>query len=262
MPFTPSHAIVALAVVRTPLVPAAVAVGAMTPDLPLFTGGLPLRYTLTHDPRWLPVTVVIALALLLVWRTVLRPAARALTPRRVAERLPERWEAGARDALRETFRGGARAHALLVSSLALGVMTHIVWDLFTHAGRLGVRMFPGLARAWGHQPAYGWLQEVSSAAGLVGLAVAGAVWLGRRAPVPVRAPVPRAVRWLWWASLPAVLVAAWVIGLSVHGPIRSGFGVEHLAYRILPGACALWGLASAVLAVAVCWMARPAAPAS
>lgn len=39
MPFTPSHAIVALPFVRSPLAPAAVAVGAMAPDLPLFTRG-------------------------------------------------------------------------------------------------------------------------------------------------------------------------------------------------------------------------------
>ena len=33
MPFTPSHAVVALPFIRSPLVPAAIAVGAMTPDL-------------------------------------------------------------------------------------------------------------------------------------------------------------------------------------------------------------------------------------
>ena len=75
MPFTPSHAVLALPFVRTPLAPAAVAVGAMTPDLPLFVRGLPVTYGLTHDLRWLPVTAMLALALLLLWRALLRPAA-------------------------------------------------------------------------------------------------------------------------------------------------------------------------------------------
>ena len=43
MPFTPSHAVVALPFVRTPLVPAAIAVGAMAPDLPLFVRCLAAR---------------------------------------------------------------------------------------------------------------------------------------------------------------------------------------------------------------------------
>ncbi len=48
MPFTPSHAVVALPFVRTPLLPAAIAIGAMTPDLPLFLRGTPLSYQATH----------------------------------------------------------------------------------------------------------------------------------------------------------------------------------------------------------------------
>ena len=56
MPFTPSHAVVALPFLRTPLVSAAIAVGAMAPDLPLFLRGMPLHYGLTHSLAWLPGT--------------------------------------------------------------------------------------------------------------------------------------------------------------------------------------------------------------
>ncbi|HPT95706.1 MAG TPA: DUF4184 family protein, partial [Microbacteriaceae bacterium] len=163
MPFTVSHAVVALPFVRTPLIPAAIAIGAMTPDLPLFVRMLVPSYARTHDLAWLPVTILLALALLLVWRCVLRPASRALVPAFIAERLPSEWDAGAAAALRETFgivpvegrvtstststgtdtrtrtrwHGSFRAIALLVISLALGVATHIAWDLFTHEGRIG-----------------------------------------------------------------------------------------------------------------------------
>ncbi len=149
MPFTVSHAVVALPFVRTPLVPAAIAIGAMTPDLPLFLRGMWPDYTLTHDLAWLPVTVVVALVLLLVWRCVLRPATRELLPRAVADRSPAAWDAGAGAAARETLNGGAVGILWLLASLALGVVTHVAWDFFTHEGRAGDALFPALEQQWG-----------------------------------------------------------------------------------------------------------------
>ena len=115
MPFTPSHAVVALPFLRTPLVPAAIAIGAMAPDLPLFVRGLPLHYGLTHSLSWLPLTIVLALALLLVWRCVLRPAARELSPVGSRDGCPKRGMRAPADALRETFAiaGVPRAATLM-----------------------------------------------------------------------------------------------------------------------------------------------------
>ena len=257
MPFTPSHAVVALPFVRTPLVPAAIAVGAMAPDLPLFLRGMPLHYGLTHNLAWLPLTVVVALLLLLIWRCVLRPAVRELSPRRLADRLPTEWDAGAVPALRETFAvGGARARAswrgalLLLTSLALGVASHIVWDLFTHEGRWGVQAFPVLELQWGPFAGFRWLQHGSSALGLAVLAVWGLVWLRRRRTEP-RTPrlLPDAVRWGWWISLPVILLGTWVMGSAAHGPFTAEWTIAHLAYRVLPPACAVWGLLTLILAL-------------
>lgn len=211
MPFTPSHAVVALPFVRTPLVPAAIAVGAMTPDLPLFVRFLPLHYGRTHDVAWLGATIVLALLLLLVWRTLLRPATRELSPRVLAERLPAEWDAGAPAALRETFsvlpasnpagspwRVAWRGLALLVLSLAIGVSSHIVWDLFTHEGRWGVVVIPALAQEWGPLPGFRWLQHGSTVIGLAIIGVWAVVWLSKRAPSgPVRRALPESVRWAW-----------------------------------------------------------------
>ncbi|HYJ49589.1 MAG TPA: DUF4184 family protein, partial [Microbacterium sp.] len=167
MPFTSSHAVVALPFLRTPLVPAAIAVGAMSPDLPLFLRGLPLTYGVTHSFAWLPVTIVATLMLLLVWRCILRPAIRELSPRWLARRLPLKWDAGAAASLRETFAlrrrsdqagsGGSaagdrvswRGTLVLLASLALGILSHIVWDLFTHKGRWGAQVLPALEDQWG-----------------------------------------------------------------------------------------------------------------
>ena len=166
MPFTPSHAVVALPFVRTPLVPAAIAVGAMTPDLPLFVRVSPLGYGRTHDLR------VAAGDGAARPRAAARVALRAasggaeLSPRWLAGRLPAEWDRGAAGALRETLGVRTmrapgrpqrrsvswRAVVLLVVSLALGVASHIVWDLFTHEGRGGVDLFPALAEQWGAAP--------------------------------------------------------------------------------------------------------------
>lgn len=257
MPFTPSHAVIALPFVRTPLVPAAIAVGAMAPDIPLFLRGMPLHYGLTHSLAWLPLTVAVAVVLLLIWRCVLRPAVRELSPRRLAERLPSAWDAPAASALRETFsitgspaRASGRGIMLLVSSLALGVVSHIVWDLFTHEGRWGVDVLPVLDQQWGPLAGYRWLQHGSSVLGLAILAVWAVLWLRRRRPEPRTTRVlPEPVRWAWWLSLPVMLLAAWSVGLAMYGPLASEWTIPHLAYRVLPPACAIWGLVTVVLAV-------------
>jgi hypothetical protein len=266
MPFTPSHAVVALPFIRTPLMPGAIAVGAMTPDLPLFLRGFGVEYGKTHDLAWLPATVVVALALLLVWRCLLRPATRELSPTWLARRFPVSWDRGAGNALRDTFSiaaeagkvGARRWHVswagvlLLVASLAIGVVTHIVWDLFTHEGRAGVSAIPALDEQWGPLLGYKWLQYGSSAAGLVILAVWAWWWLSkRRAAASIVRVLPSWVRWVWWLSLPAALVIGWVYGLAVYGPLDDEFTFQHLAYRVLPPACAVWAAVTLVLCVAV-----------
>ena len=266
MPFTLSHAVVALPFVGTRLVPAAIAVGAMTPDLPLFVRAAPLGYGRTHDLRWLPVTMLIALALLLLWRSILRPASRELAPSWLAARLPEEWDHGVARAARDTLsiqdlRGAGQPRRwgfswdgmlLLAASLALGVVSHIVWDLFTHEGRWGVMLIPVLDEQWGPLLGYKWLQHASSVLGFAIIAVWAVRWLRRR---DVAAPAPRLLpgwlRWAWWLSLPAILALAWLVGLAAFGPLDAEFTVAHLGYRVLPPACALWGLLTLALAIGV-----------
>ncbi len=266
MPFTPSHAVVALPFIRTPLVPAAIAIGAMAPDLPLFVRGLPLHYGRTHDLAWVPVTVALALLLLLVWRAVLRPAVRELSPAWLAARLPGEWDRGAAVGVRETLaltavRGEGTERRwrvewtgmlLLVVSLLIGVVSHIVWDLFTHEGRWGVVLLPSIGDEWGPLPGFKWLQHGSSVLGLVIIGVWALLWLRRRNAAPrVERVLPVAARWAWWVSLPVVLVAAWALGLALMGPLDPGFTVAHLAYRVLPPACALWGALTVGLCLVV-----------
>jgi len=266
VPFTPSHAVVALPFVGTRLVPAAIAVGAMTPDLPLFLRAAPLGYARTHDFAWLPATILLALALLLVWRSILRPASRELAPRRLAVRLPDDWDHGAAAAARDTLaitdlRGAGRPRRwgfswsgmlLLVASLAIGVVSHILWDLFTHEGRWGVTLLPALGQQWGPLVGYKWLQHGSSLVGIAIITVWVVLWLRRRdAAASVPRLVPSWLRWAWWLSLPGVLVVAWLVGLAAFGPLDAEFTVAHLGYRVLPPACALWGIFTLALAIGI-----------
>lgn len=259
MPFTPAHAVVALPFVRTPLVPAAIAIGAMTPDLPMFVRGLGLSYGRTHDVRWLPATILVALALVLVWRMLLRPAVRELAPAWLARRLPPGWDAPPPAAFVETFsrrgrpgRADALGAALLLVSLAIGVLSHIAWDAFTHEGRAGAALVPGLEAAWGPFPVYRWLQYGSGIGGLLVIAIWAAMRLRRSAPGALgRRVLPRGIRVAWWLSLPVFLVVAWVGGLALAGPLTAEFTVRHLAYLVLPPACGAWGVLTLVLAIVV-----------
>jgi Domain of unknown function (DUF4184) len=256
MPFTPSHAVVALPFARTVLPASAVAVGAMTPDLPLFTRQLPTPYVVTHDPRAILVTTAMAAVLWLVWRVVLRPAVRPLAPTWLARRLPEAWDASPRRQFEtlaaRTVRARVTVIAWWVLALAMGVATHLVWDAFSHEGRWGSAIIPVLAQMWGPLDGYRWVQYTSSAFGLLVLAVWATMTLARSP----RMPAPRANRYLrlaWWASLPAILVLAWVCGLVIGGGFTHEYTPQHLAYRVLPPAAALWGAVTVALCVRVQW---------
>ena len=254
MPFTPSHAAVALPFARTRVVPAAVAVGAMTPDLPLFLRLNGPLYGASHDLRMLPLTMVVVFGLLLVWWLLLRPAVRALALVWLATRLPEEWDERGRGALRAAIpagRGAGTAAGVLwlALALALGVASHIVSDGFTHEGRFGSVLVPALGESWGPLPGYRWLQYGTGALGLAILAVAGLLWLRARTPRPVPRRAARPVRVGWLLALPAALVIAWGVGLGIYGLPDADFTVQHLAYRVLPPACAAWAALTLVLCV-------------
>jgi len=254
MPFTPSHAVVALPFVRTPLVPAAIAIGAMTPDLPLFLRGFGVSYWFTHAYANIAWTAVIALGLFLLWRVALRPAVPELSPQWLARRIPADWRTPAGAALKEALGIGRRwSSALwLAASLLLGVISHILWDAFTHEYRLGILLFPGLADQWGPLHGYKWLQHGSSAVGLLVIGVWAALRLRNARPRPAEARTTRPwVRVLWWLSLPVFLIAAWIIGYLVYGPITAEFTVQHLAYSVLPFTCGIWAVLTLVLCVVI-----------
>lgn len=223
----------------------------MTPDLPLFLRGFGVTYSFTHTYANIVWTAVVALGLFLLWRVVLRPAAGELAPTWLARRLPAEWDEAGSEALTDALGIGRRwTYGLwLTVSLLLGVLSHILWDAFTHEGRLGLQLFPGLDEQWGPLQGYKWLQHGSSVVALLVLGVCALIWLRRAEARSVRVRRLRPwVRIVWWLSLPIILIAAWSIGYATLGPFTAQFTLQHLAYRTLPAACGIW----AMLTLAFC----------
>ena len=216
MPFTPSHAIVALPFARTPIPAGAVAVGAMAPDLPLFVPGV-APYAVTHGfPGLLVVSLPVAVLLYAVWRVAIRPAASALLlPEALRARMPWAWDRVGRP------ERPARSAVLVVIAALIGVVTHVFWDLFTHPNRLGSEWFPVLGERWGPVDGTTWLQYGSSALGLGGLALWAVVALRRTGVVHRSDPL----------SVSVVRVTAWMSA----GLLLVGSFAAHIARDGIPG---------------------------
>ncbi|NCT92738.1 DUF4184 family protein [Cellulomonas sp. APG4] len=175
MPFTLSHPAAVLPVARGPLVPAALVAGSLAPDVPYFVAAP--RYagawyepfvnatTTHHWPGLLTVAVPTAAVLVALWWLVRTPLADLVV------------RAHGAPAARRLVAPGVRGIGWLLVSLVVGVLTHVVWDSFTHAdgalvGRVALLREPvgaglDVARL---------LQHVSTVAGAVVLVV----WAVRR----------------------------------------------------------------------------------
>lgn len=218
MPLTTAHPVAVLPL-RRPLgrfgVPAALVVGSVMPDVPLFLP-LGLGRNTTHSALgllWfcLPAGV---LAYLLYDRVLDRPL-RALMPEGLQRRLARVGRAA---------RPPVWSPAVLVSLLA-GAATHSGWDAFTHTGSAGVEWFPALETKLFTVSGYvvyvfSALQHLSSAVGTSALAV----WIWRwyhRAP-QTDAPeggLPARARWTLLAIIALVAVMAAVIAALSRPPL-------------------------------------------
>lgn len=156
MPFTISHTIVAFPIKRLvrrlPL--DALMIGATGPDLEYLYN---LR---VHGKYWhtleglLAGAVPVCLVLVLLWRKAVYQALLAVLPR-----------------LRETAGVPSRLTSPIVHTVIaviIGGLTHIAWDSFTHYDGWGVHQLPQILLLFmGHQPVFGWLQDTSSAVGVI-----------------------------------------------------------------------------------------------
>lgn len=255
MPLTFAHPAAVLPLMRGPLVPTALVAGALAPDAPYFLRGL--RIPVSAQSWWEPflnattthhwpgvVTVGVPLALLL-------HLALALGEK------PARWALPVGVGTDATGRARRPLWFVwLVLSLVLGVLTHALWDSFTHSDGWMVQNLAVLrADAVGALTWARLLQHLSTAVGLVVLVVVA--WRHRGAWL-VTSDAVRRVRLL---RVTGVVLAAVVVGMVAVTTVRheAGAGIE----RVLASAAIGGGLGAAVAAVGLSvlwWVVRPDRP--
>ena len=168
MPFTPSHIAAVLPFARTPLQPAALALGAMVPDL-FYYVPLDVPRGLTHS--WLGVVTIdlaAALVLFFLWEFVFRAPVIDFGPLWLRRRMSTRYR------MPQTLKALGIFAALLAGAALLGSATHVVWDSLTHAGPVvDALRLNGVYRV---------AQHVSTVVGLLALGVFTLFWCRRTEP--------------------------------------------------------------------------------
>lgn len=203
LPFTLSHAAAVLPGLRGDgtgrgrLVPAVLVAGSFSPDLTYYAAGvLPgaMEFgSFTHAFTGVfTVDVLVAWILVGVWLGVREPLV-ALLPAAAQGRPARLARCGAP---RQRPRPGPALWWYV--SAALGALTHVVWDAFTHHDRWGTRLLPVLGQDLAGAPLHWYLQYGSSAVAAV-VIVAFTVAALRRTPAGPALGVPvlsAADRWL------------------------------------------------------------------
>ncbi len=174
MPFTLAHSAAALPFRRSHLIFSAVVIGTLAPDFEYFLRLAPsgrFGHTL-----WGCIVFTLPVAFIVLWlfhELVKRPAI-ALCPRAIQTRLPRR-------ARRFEFWGFTRT-ALILLSLLVGIVTHLLWDSFTHPNTWLYNRWPFLGKSFrlpliGHSvPIYKLLQHGSTLLGISILSICFVRW--------------------------------------------------------------------------------------
>ncbi len=187
MPFTVSHAAAVLPFRKLNLVWSAFIIGSMAPDFTYILGNTDYRGIGHRFPGLLEFTLPASLIALWMFHNIIKRPVAGLLPTGVQERL--------RDQMGAFPFGGFRRFAAILASIVLGIVTHLVWDSFTHSNTLVLRHVRWL-RGWvyvpfvGYMPIHSALQYGSSILGLVALAIW--VWLWYlRTPIAESAAKPQ-----------------------------------------------------------------------
>lgn len=215
---------------------AALVIGSMTPDLPVFVR----EWTFYHFTHSLVGVVtfdlVVTLLVLLVWDRGVRDALVDLCPDPVRLRLPAR------------ARLPLRAWLLAPLAAVVGSLSHVGWDLFTHRGRWGVTHVAWLGEQHGPLLGHQWAQHLS---GVIGLAVVVAFVTTRILRRPLGEQRGPRVLPTWTLALLLALIGAYAL---LDGLGRAHEGMEALAFQGVVGAI----VASLVVlpAAAIAWWVR------
>ncbi|MFF2788460.1 DUF4184 family protein [Streptomyces sp. NPDC058049] len=220
MPFTLSHAAAVLPAIRRtgrargPLVASALVLGSFAPDTFYFTDAVVegvLTYgAFTHSLAGVLTLDAVLTAVLAGFWLLLREPLIALLPRGRRGRV---YAFVRGEAWRERPRPAALVGWFYVSA-ALGSLTHVAWDSFTHNDRWGTNALPDLAEPLAYGlPGYSFLQYGTSAVAACALLWFTVTALRRIPALPVPAAVPVLSRAELWGAL-ALLVVCVAAGVT------------------------------------------------
>jgi len=251
MPLTLAHPVAAIPL-RRPLgrlgVLAALVIGSVTPDVPLYLP-VALKRDVSHGAiglLWFCLPVGVVAYLLYDW--VLDRPLRALMPEPLQRRLARTGRAA---------RPPVWSPAVLLS-LLVGAATHVAWDSFTHTGSAGVEWFPILETRLFTVSGYtayvfSVLQHGSSAVGVSVLAAMIWRWY-RRAPQtePPAGGLTLVVRRRLLVSMALLMVLAAAAAGARRPPAAANLrALQPVARRVVVSS--LSTLVAAVTLYAVAW---------
>jgi hypothetical protein len=240
MPFTGSHPAAVIPLARWGLPASGLVIGSITPDLPMFAP-IPVDIHYTHSLLGvISIDLVMGGFAFVLWQALVGPAMVSVAPTGLRRRLRKGLPAGL------GFHFGAWVRALLVAaSIAVGALTHVVWDSFTHGWMWGARQVPWLTEQQGPFKGYEWAQHVSGAMGLA--LIFAWIWRWwRRSPMTAET-VPAASRSFTIFAWLMILVPA-AIGF-VYGLVWGESPEGHLFLAVVYSG----GLGAAGSMVAACW---------
>lgn len=185
MPFTPAHGAAVLPFWRVGLLPSALLVGSFAPDYEYFIRLGPNGRFGHAFPDVFFLTLPLALVVLWLFHTFVKLP--------VIQLLPEGFRVRLGDQLNGFRFGGLGRFALIVTSLLVGIATHLLWDAFTHPNTWPYRLWPAMRHSlalpfFGPVPYYKLLQHGSTFAGLGILAAWVLLWYRRTEPSGQVAP--------------------------------------------------------------------------
>jgi hypothetical protein len=242
MPFTVSHAAAVLPFRKLNLVWSAFIIASMAPDFPYIIGNDDYRGIGHHFPGIVLFTLPAALIGLWIFHNILKRPLVGMMPIGMQIRLQTE--------LRPFPFGGVKRFVAILTSIVLGIATHILWDSLTHRYTWAFYHFKCL-RGWVYVPFVGLmpvtsaLQYGSSVVGLLALAVWVVLWY-RNTPEPKVGfkPLPKshfalAIGMFTLAAAIAVIRALVVVGVPVF---RSNAHHFLLVFAVTALALAFWQL--------------------
>lgn len=243
MPFTLAHPAFVIPLRRAGLPLAALSVGAMVPDLPLYAGAVVdsarTHYAFTHSLVGLfTVDLLVGMLGWLVWRDLLREPLHDALPGRLRARAV---------ALRGSQPRDLRAHLLGAVAILIGAASHILLDEFTHAGRSGATYVPWLAERHAGLLGTQWAQYVGGVGGLLVIAAAMLWSMIRATSVPAARRCPQVARWVTWAPVATGLLVLAVVA----GALAGGATIKEVAYD--SATQGVLAVAAAAVGAALAW---------